>query len=303
MKHLRHLVFVLGLFMLLPYLVDAQTSSMDPAAWTAQLWTQYRVVPNIVYGTANNVETKLDVYTTRNATGPVPTVIHIHGGGWVGGMKESDIPLFLPYLEMGWAVVNVEYRLGRVSLAPAAVEDCRCALRWVLKNAKEYNFDTTKIMVTGFSAGGHLSLTTGMIPSSAGLDRQCNVVDSLRVTAIVNWYGITDVGDLLEGPNQKNYAVLWMGSQIDRYEIAKRVSPLTYVRPGVPPILTIHGDADPVVPYSHATRLHEALNKADAPNRLLTIPGGKHGGFTRDQMVMIYQTIREFLAEYGFKRQ
>jgi acetyl esterase/lipase len=303
---MKHIVFCFCTFLLVfavSPVIQAQTESMDAAVWTSQLWTQYRVAPNIVYGTANNVETKLDVYTRRDATGPVPTVIHIHGGGWVGGMKESDVPLFFPYLEMGWAVVNVEYRLGRVSLAPAAVEDCRCALRWVLKNAKEYNFDTTKIMVTGFSAGGHLSLTTGMVPSSSGLDRQCNVVDSLHVAAIVNWYGITDVGDLLEGPNQKNYAVLWMGSQIDRYDIAKRVSPLTYVRPGLPAIMTIHGDADPVVPYSHATRLHDALTKANSPNKLLTIPGGKHGGFTRDQMIMIYRTIREFLAVYGFKRQ
>ncbi len=303
MKRTLTVSCVLLLVLAMPILLQAQTASLDPAAWTAQLWTQYRIIPNITYGTANNVETKLDVYTIRNATGPVPTVIHIHGGGWVGGVKETEIPLFLPYLEMGWAVVNVEYRLGRASLAPAAVEDCRCALRWVLKNAKEYNFDTTKIVVTGFSAGGHLSLTTGMIPSSAGLDRQCNVTDSLHVAAVVNWYGIADVGDLLEGPNQKNYAVLWMGGQVNRYEIARRVSPLTYVRADLPPILTIHGDADPTVPYSHAVRLHDALTKAGAPNQLLTVPGGKHGGFSREEMVRIYGTIREFLGRYGFKRQ
>ena len=74
----------------------------------------------------------------------------------------------LPYLEMGWSVVNVSYRLGPVSLAPAAVEDCLCALRWVIRNAEQYNFDPARIVVMGSSAGGHLSLTTGMVPASAG---------------------------------------------------------------------------------------------------------------------------------------
>ena len=86
----------------------------------------------------------------------------------------------LPYLEMGFAVVNVTYRLARVSEAPAAVEDCRCALRWVIQNAKEYGLDVNRLVVTGYSAGGHLALTTGMLPASAGLDRQCPGPDNLR---------------------------------------------------------------------------------------------------------------------------
>ena len=88
-------------------------------------------------------------------------------------MKETSTLRWLPYLEMGWTVVNVEYRLANVSLAPAAVEDCRCALRWIIQNAEKYNFDTNQIVVTGHSAGGHLSLTTGMLPASAGLDGRC----------------------------------------------------------------------------------------------------------------------------------
>jgi len=205
----------------------------------------------------------------------------------------------MPYLEMGWAVVNVSYRLARVSLAPAAVEDCRCALRWAISKAKDYNLDVNKLVVTGNSAGGHLALTTGMLPASAGLERQCPGNEELKVAAIINWYGITDVGDLLDGPNMKTYAVTWLSSLSNRQELAKRVSPLEYVRPGLPPILTIHGDADPTVPYSHATRLHEALNKAGVPNQLLTIPGGKHGGFSRDETLKIFATIQQFLQKHS----
>ncbi len=144
-----------------------------------------------------------------------------------------------------------------------------------------------------------MSLTTGMLPDSAGLDRQCYGTAELKVAAIINWYGITDVNNLLDGTDLKSYAVQWLGSMPDRDEIARRVSPIWYVRPGLPPILTIHGDADPTVPYQHAVRLHEALSKAGIPNQLLTIPGGRHGGFNREESLKIYETIREFLAKHG----
>ncbi|MCZ7383843.1 MAG: alpha/beta hydrolase [Candidatus Methanoperedens sp.] len=192
---------------------------------------------------------------------------------------------------------------SRVSLAPAAVEDCLCALRWVIRNAKEYNFDTSRLVVTGHSAGGHLSLTTGMAPAEAGLDRQCPGKEELKVAAIVNWFGISDVEDLLDGANMKTYAVTWLGSLENRRQIARRVSPIYWARPGLPPILTIHGDADPTVPYSHAVRLREALTKNGVPNQLLTVPGGKHGGFNRAETMTVYAAIREFLSKHNLLKQ
>jgi dipeptidyl aminopeptidase/acylaminoacyl peptidase len=77
------------------------------------------------------------------------------------------------------------------------------------------------------------------------------------------------------------------------------VSPLTHVRAGLPPILTIHGDKDLLVPYAHAVRLHDALTKAGTANQLLTIPGGGHGGFTPEERTKIFTTIREFLTKHG----
>ena len=277
----------------LPRSAPAQLS--EAAAWSTQLRDQYRIVPNITYLTANNWEAKLDLYLPQNSAGPTPTLLYFHGGGWTGGSKESSVLTLLPYLEMGWAVVNVEYRVARVSLAPAAVEDCLCALRWVIRNAKEYNFDSNKIVVTGNSAGGHLALTTGMIPASEGYDRRCPGTEDLKVAAIINWYGITDVAELLDGPNQRTYAVAWLGSLPNRKEIAERVSPLRYVRAGLPPILTVHGDADPTVPYPQATRLRDALTRAGVRHELVTVPSGKHGGFTREEMVRIHARIRDFL--------
>ena len=98
----------------------------------------YEVIPNVTYLIANKTDLKLDIYKPREDKAPTPMVMMIHGGGWVEGSKEGSVLGILPYLNMGFAVVNVEYRLGRVSLAPAAVEDCLCALHWIGRNAKKY---------------------------------------------------------------------------------------------------------------------------------------------------------------------
>lgn len=289
---------LLSCFLLVAALPVAGFCQLSPAVtWAAGSRSAYRVLPNLTYVTANNYEAKLDVYSRADSDVAEPTLMFIHGGGWTGGTKESSLPALLPWMAMGWNIVNVEYRLARVSPAPAAVEDCLCALRWVAANAEKYHFDVKQIVVTGESAGGHLSLTTGMIPESAGLDRECPGAPLPKVAAIVDWYGITDVNDLLQGPNRKNYAVQWLGSAPDREQIAKRVSPLTYVRSGLPPILMIQGDADPTVPYSHSVRLHEALDRAGDPNRLFTISGGKHGHFTPEEQTRAFVAIQEFLAK------
>lgn len=98
-------------------------------------------------------------------------------------------------------------------------------------------------------------------------------------------------------PNEKSYAVRWLGSMIDRKKIADSVSPIHHVRNDLPPILTIHGDADKIVPYSHAQELHRRLEAAGAKHRLHTVKGGGHGGFSSGQVSTIDKTIRNFLAE------
>ena len=163
-------------------------------------------------------------------------------------------------------------------------------------------FDADRLIVAGASAGGHLALTTGMVPANAGFDRSCLVPGEPRVAAIVNFFGITDIADLLDGPGKKPfpeswpYTVQWLGNQPNRADIAKASSPLTYVRAGVPPVISIHGDADPLVPYNHSVRLRDALQKAAVPHELVTVPGGGHGGFPPDQWQRAYAAIQTFLA-------
>jgi acetyl esterase/lipase len=288
---------VAAAWLLLPTHGRAQVS--QPGDWAQTIAERYVILPDITYLTVNNNALKLDIYQPRKPANAVPTVVYFHGGGWVRRDKDEATLRLLPYLQMGWAVVNVDYRLASAALAPAAVEDCRCALRWVVQHAAEYKFDTSKIVLAGASAGGHLALMAGMVPSSAGLDEECPSSDDVRVAAIVNWFGITDVADLLSGRNQRDYAVAWLGSQKNRNKMARRVSPLTYVRAGLPPIISVHADKDPTVPYSQAVRLHRALDKARVPNQLVTIHGEKHGHYAPEDDVVAYREIQAFLAKRG----
>jgi acetyl esterase/lipase len=275
---------------------------LDPASqWATIAAYESEVFPNIVYGVVEGHELKLDVTTAGPRSQVRPTLIYIHGGGWAGGSKEQYAWFPLPFVARGMNLVNVEYRVSTVSLAPAAVEDCRCALRWVYRHAGEYGFDTTKLVLDGHSAGGHLSLMTGMLDPSAGFDNECPGKEDLRVAAIVNYFGITDVPDVLAGQHRQDWAVQWFGSLPDKLELAKSLSPLTYVRSGLPPIITVHGDSDALVPYPQAVRLHAALDRVGVPNQLITIPGGVHGSqfWTRDENRKAQEAIFDFLEKHG----
>ena len=98
--------------------VNAQ--SIDAKTKFVRVANGYRLASNITYLRAGGVELKLDVYQPRGSAAPTPTLMYIHGGGWTNGNKESSALTFLPYLEMGWAVVNVEYRMADDAHAPAA---------------------------------------------------------------------------------------------------------------------------------------------------------------------------------------
>lgn len=310
---LKHKIFFLTainlMFLCCSPFVMAQNKAPGADNWADWAFADYDITPNITYSTANNTDLKLDLYLPKKRERAVPVLMLFHGGGWVGGEKERNVMQLLPYLSMGWAVVNVEYRLAKNSPAPAAVEDCRCALRWAFYQAKQYNFDTSKIVLTGGSAGGHLALMTGILPDKNEFDRACPTVDEtrwtqasepqLKVAAIVNFYGITDVADLLDGENAKHYAIEWFGSAKNRTELARAVSPINYVRAGLPPIITFHGDRDDIVPYSQAVRFHAALEKAGVTNQFVTLKGAGHGGFNRQQLVDSFASIREFLRKNG----
>lgn len=232
-----------------------------------------------------------------------PTLLFIHGGGWVQGDKTGQDPWLLPFVERGWHVVNMTYRLGP-GTAPAAVDDSVCALRWVVDHASEYGFDPERIVVSGGSAGGHLALVTGILGSKEG--HPCYPGDGFKVGAVINWYGITNIETvdryLSEAMPEFNYARAWAGDQSRIPDLSDRYSPIHIVDEGAPPVLTIHGEDDSVVPHDQATTFHARLSELGLVHELRSMPGGTHVGFSEAQFQEAFGAIFAFLDAAGLHR-
>src|SRR5579863_1397127 len=189
------------------------TALLTPAA-------DYQIQGNIRYD--RYPETVLDIVQPRApALANRPGVIVIHGGGWVEGDKEGMLQRFcVPFVQRDMVVANVEYRLAKSAPAPAAVEDVLKAAKWFQDHAADYKVDPARIVVTGESAGGQLALMTAVVPASTTLG------PVIKVAAVVDFYGIADVADQLEGPHRQPYAAAWIPDQPNRMELAKQLSPI-----------------------------------------------------------------------------
>jgi acetyl esterase/lipase len=286
--------FLIFIAFVLPVFLFAQTETDTlnkpvayPQNYTAQL--------NVIYTTVNGWEGKVDFYLPANNGKPTAIVINIHGGGWSKGVKESQTG-FSSFFKAGYAVANMEYRLTGQATAPAAVEDARCALIYIIKNAKALNIDVNKIVVMGGSAGGHLALMAGLLANDHTFDKNCSAVEKIKVAAIIDKYGITDVWDWAYGPNlTSKSATRWLGDKAKDEAFAKSVSPIHYITKDTPPIFIVHGDADPTVPYQQSVDLHKKLLSFNVKTEFITVSGGLHGKFEKEKNSEINKAIIEFL--------
>lgn len=260
-----------------------------PEGFTSQL--------NVVYTKVKDWEGRMDLYLPPKDKGASPVVINIHGGGWNHGVKESQTG-FNTFFKMGFAVANIEYRLTGQATAPAAVEDTRCALIYLVKHAKELNIDLNKIVIMGGSAGGHLALMGGLLGNDHRFDGNCPGVENIKVAAIIDKYGITDVWDWGYGTNvTSKSATRWLGDKASDRKFAMSVSPINYVTKNSPPTFIVHGDADPTVPYQQSVDLHNKLVEVGVKTEFITVKGGLHGKFDKEKNSEINKAIAAFLKE------
>lgn len=257
----------------------------------------YRAQLNVVYTRVKDWEGKMDLYLAPAEKGLSPLVINIHGGGWNHGVKESQTG-FSTFFKAGFAVANIEYRLTGQATAPAAVEDTRCALIYLIKNAKELNIDVNKIVIMGGSAGGHLALMGGLLANDHRFDGNCPGVENIKVAAIIDKYGITDVWDWGYGKNLTSKSARnWLGVKANDQTFAASVSPINFVTRNSPPVFIVHGDADPTVPYQQSVDLHKKLKDAGVKTEFITVPGGLHGKFDKTVNSDLNKAIIKFIGE------
>lgn len=259
-----------------------------PKEYTAQI--------DVVYTKVMDWEGRADLYLSLNAVKPTPIIINIHGGGWKSGVKETQGG-FSPYFKAGFAVANMEYRLSGQASAPAAIEDTRCMLMYIINNAKQLNIDPNKIVIMGGSAGGHLALMGGLLGNDRRFDTNCLGTENIKVAAIIDKYGIMDVWDWTYGPEHKSSSPkLWLGDKSNDNEFIKSVSPISYVTKNSPPIFIIHGNVDPIVPYQQSVDLYKKLQELGVKSEFITVQGGGHGKFDKEKNEEINTSIFQFLS-------
>ncbi|MBC2879345.1 MULTISPECIES: alpha/beta hydrolase [Streptomyces] len=227
----------------------------------------------------------VDLWLPEDAGEPLPLIVFVHGGGWRTGQRDDLGPRFRswrpgPFARLaraGFAVACPDYRLSGEAAYPAQRDDLADALTWLHTRAGELGLDTSRTVLWGESAGGHLAALTALTHSAR--------TGTATVTGCVTWYAPTDLtalaADLPPGAydaeDPGSYEALMLGGPPAGIpEIAHAASPVTHVTAQAPPFLILHGTADAVVPARQAVRLARALHDAGAGPDLRLLTGGNH---------------------------
>jgi len=263
-----------------------------------------KVLEDLAYVEGGHERQKLDLYLPP-AGSRWPLVVSIHGGAFRMGSKDGEAAATAGALvARGFAVAAINYRLSQHAVFPAQIEDCKAAVRWLRANAGQHGYDPDRMASFGGSAGGHLAAMLGTAGDVKAFDVGANPGVSSRVQAVVDFFGPTDflqmdahrlsaqamVHDTPDSPESQ----LVGGPIRDNPDKVARANPITYVTKDDPPFLIVHGDADLLVPHHQSVLLEAALRKAGVSVKLVTIPGGPHGGETVKQGL---STALDFLTD------
>jgi acetyl esterase/lipase len=237
---------------------------------------------DVVYGKGGGRDLKLDLFLPKTGTGPRPGIVYIHGGGWSGGNRGA-FQRQAAHLasKRGYVGACIEYRLSGEAKFPAAVEDAKCAVRWLRANAKTYGVDPNRIAAAGGSAGGHLAAMLGVTDKTAGLEGSGgNPSVSSRVNLVIAFNAPTDLTALAGRAQTVNPVSSFLGAMpADKPELYRQASPTTYVDKQAPPFLFLHGTDDRTVPIEQAKLMQRQLREAGVVAELAEYAGAAHGFF------------------------
>ncbi|MFT4588830.1 MAG: acetyl esterase/lipase/peptidoglycan/xylan/chitin deacetylase (PgdA/CDA1 family) [Candidatus Binatia bacterium] len=256
----------------------------------------------VEYGRGSGRPLQLDLYspTSLKTENPVPGLIFIHGGAWRGG-KRGDYHFYgVKFAQRGYVVATISYRLLREAPFPAAVQDAKCAVRWMRANAAKLGVDPDRIAVAGGSAGGHLSMMVGYSSDVAELEGAGGHAGvSSRVQAVVNLYGPADLTTPFGVESSLVKDFLGGRTFAEAPEAYRLASPMTHLSRNAPPTLIFHGTIDDTVPIAQADLLAERLKALGIPFRYDRLDGWPHAlDVTRVVNERARKTMLEFFAEH-----
>jgi acetyl esterase/lipase len=237
-------------------------------------------VRNLEYVPGGGKRHQLDIYHRPGDRG-APVLLQIHGGAWmISNKDEQGKPLQYRLASQGWICVAINYRLAPKAPWPAQLLDAKRALAWVRENIAEYGGDPDYIVVTGGSAGGHLSAMMGLTANDPRWQPGFEDVDT-SVKAMIPFYGVFDWTNSTGLRDQgfveflERYVVKEpFETHRDIYELA---SPMSHVKADAPPALVVHGDLDTLAPVEVAREFVRRLRATStAPVAYVELAGAHH---------------------------
>jgi acetyl esterase/lipase len=257
---------------------------------------------NISYLNDTHEKHLLDIYLPKNSKGKIPLVVFIHGGGWLSNDKYADIGYMKStvseILDSGFALVSIDYRFSTEAVFPAQMLDCNAAISFLVDNAEKYQLDMDRMVIMGFSAGGHLASMVGLANNNnveafylPGSNRD------FKPKGVVDFYGPADL-TLFPGANDANSpeGLLIGAAPLDRPDLAKNASPISFIDENDPPFLIIHGEKDDLVSPRQSHLLHSWLNVKGVPSELIIVKDAPHFGAMFD-VEEIRMKVMGFLTE------
>lgn len=286
-----------------------QTAVAQIASRVERIFPQGTVTySNIPYAGDTMLKHLLDIYLPAKSGTNTPLVVWIHGGAWMLNDKYADMSYMQntvkSFIDSGYALASIDYRYSTTAVFPAQIQDCNEAVQFLYDHAAKYKLDKNRIAVIGFSAGGHLA-------SLMALSNNNDVKEfyppgkkiNFKIRCAFDFYGPSDLGMLATNPdtsvnNERNPVSILLGAMpVDRPDLAKIASPVTYVDKNDPPFLIVQGEKDESVPNTESKILSSWLTLAGVPNKLIIVPGAPHYGKMYDADY-IREDIFRYLKKY-----
>jgi acetyl esterase/lipase len=240
---------------------------------------------------------KLDFAMPKAAHKATPAIVMIHGGGWIEGDKSSFDHYCIEFAKLGFFCATINYRLAPEAPYPAAIEDCKCAMRWLRAHAGEYNVDASKVTVYGNSAGGHLALMVGMAGRDAELEGDGPYQNESSLAQSV----ISDSGPTILDPNEsatlrRDLALFLAGPAGTLNDRARKGSPVNYIGAHTPPLLLLYGTADNQVTIRPVDAFVVATQKAGLQNvTYIRLAGVDHCPYSIQKIAYLQLIVVDFL--------
>lgn len=269
---------------LLPFLLTtvslAQQPKPAPTKLAPEVTAALEAHPGLVYARYGEREMQLDLWRPKTATQPLPAIVCIHGGGWFKGDRSSMANLAQALAVKGYVTVTISYRLSGEAKFPAAIQDCKAAVRFLRANAAKYSIQSDAIGVTGLSAGGHLA---ALLATSGGVKELegdgGNADQSSAVQACVAMGAQSDlesarIGELSGKSDDPFYRTFLGDSQAKIPQTYALASPRHHLDKSDPPLLFMAGELDD--PSTHANETRADLEKLGIPTGFTSIPNAPH---------------------------